>query len=101
MFQIKILKLLTVKKFSSSFGDGDNFATVIPYIRSMSQNKSSKNNFIEKCKTIAKKMDIKIDKPGSVNVVYLLELFFDEVHKCYEEVEVVLRDKIVIQQAHG
>lgn len=89
------------KKFSSSFGDGDNFATVIPYIRSMSQNKSSKNNFIEKCKTIAKNMDIEIDKPGSVNVIYILELFFDKVHKCYEEVEEVLSDKIVIQWSHG
>lgn len=89
-------------KFSSSFGDGDNFATVIPYIRSMPQNEASKNNFIKKCKAIADKRGIKLNIDGlGVNHIKALEMFFDEAHKCYEQVEEVLRDKIVIQQSHG
>ena len=83
-------------KFDSSLGDYDNYATVVPYIRSLSKEKASKNNFVEECKSIAARKNIELKETD----IHMLESFFNLAHECYEEVEHLLKDKILIQGPH-
>jgi len=84
-------------RFGSSFGSGDNFATVIPYIRSLKNNEDNKKYFVATCIEIAKSRDINLSDEDKDK----LKKFFSEVHTCYEEIENILRDKIIIQLPHG
>lgn len=84
--------------FGSSLGDGDNFATVATYIRSLDKSKEvSKILFLSQCQAVARKISSDITE----NDEGLLEDFFDLVHLCYEKAEAFLKDKILIQRAHG
>ena len=79
-------------KFSSSAGDYDNFASLVPYIRSLGNNENSKNNFIEECK---RDQDLSIEEENK------LRKFFESAHACYEEVGELLKGKVIIQKSHG
>ena len=92
--------------FSSSLGDGDNFATVATYIRSLDKNEFvSKLLFLSQCRVISRNISPDKSNPESwkltENEEALLEEFFDLVHLCYEDAEEFLKDKILIQRSHG
>ena len=84
-------------RFSTSLGDGDNFATVVPYIRSLENNEFNKKDFVEKCIAIAKRESINLSEEEE----NFLSIFFEKSHACYEEVENILKDKIIIQRSLG
>lgn len=84
-------------RFGSSLNDGDHFATIVPYIRSRENNESNKKAFVNKCLKISNDKGITL----SQNEINTLNDFFVNAHNCYDEIEVILQDKIVIQLAHG
>ena len=84
--------------FSSSAGDLDNFASLIPYIRSLGNNQASKEIFIEECNNVSK------DRLGRDLLDSEKEdfrKFFDAAHSSYDEIGELLKDKVLIQKAHG
>lgn len=85
-------------EFSSSTGDGDNFASLVPYIRSLGKTQASVNKFIEKCNLINKdifKKDLTIEGERK------LRQFFDFAHRAYDKIGELLQGKVIIQKAHG
>lgn len=84
-------------RFSTSLLDGDNFATIVPYIRSLENNEANKKAFVDKCSTIAESIGIEFSRKEESD----LKLFFEKTHQCYDEVEDILKDKIIIQRSHG
>ena len=84
-------------RLGSSLYDGDNFATVVSYIRSLKNSEANKKSFVDKCLKIASDINITLSKEEES----ALMLFFEKAHACYDEVEDILKDKIVIQMSHG
>lgn len=93
----KIKSLDPLVKFGSSLGDGDNFATVIPYLRSLENNDKNVQQFINECIKIAEAREIILSEEDKIS----LKEFFKNSHKCYEEIGKILKDKIIIQKSHG
>lgn len=84
-------------RFGSSLGDGDNFATVIPYIRSLKNNEANKKYFVDECIKISDMFGFNLSEEEKLT----LNKFFEKAHLCYEEVERILKEKIIIQRSHG
>lgn len=92
--------------FGSSLGDGDNFATVATYIRTLDKDDDiSIMLFLSKCQSVARKISPDRFNPEDYILKEeekeTLKEFFHLVHACYEDAEEFLKDKILIQRAHG
>ena len=85
-------------KFSSSAGDYDNFASLIPHIRSLGNNQTSKEIFIEECNSVSKEH---LGRDLSDSEKEDFRKFFDAAHSSYDEIGKLLKDKVLIQKAHG
>ena len=85
-------------RFSSSAGDYDNFASLIPHIRSLGNNQASKEIFIEECNSVSREI---LERDLSDSEKNDFRKFFDAAHISYDEIGKLLKDKVLIQQSHG
>ena len=84
--------------FSSSAGDDDNFASLVPHIRSLGNNEASKDSFIEDCNSVNKEL---LGRDLSDNEKNDFRKFFDAAHSFYDKIGSLLKGKVLIQKAHG